>query len=119
MIWGDNIEVGDGVTISETDTLIDCHVGKLTIGDNVHILDGVKIWTHNHSWRPYTDDEIPADLEIGDNTIIGAYTLILPQCQRIGKNVVIGAGSVVTKSIPDGETWAGNPATQIGNLRLG
>ena len=34
----------------------------------------------------------------------------------IGNNCIVGAGSVVTKSIPDGECWAGNPARFISNI---
>ena len=51
-------------------------------------------------------------MKIGDNTFIGAGTII---CNTvcIGKNVIIGAGSVVTKDIPDGEIWAGSPARFI------
>ena len=43
---------------------------------------------------------------------IGANATILPGI-KIGKNVLIGAGSVVTKDVPDGETWVGNPAHKI------
>tara|TARA_A100001015_G_C14859650_1_gene659807 strand:- start:373 stop:972 length:600 start_codon:yes stop_codon:yes gene_type:complete len=47
--------------------------------------------------------------------IIGANVTILPSI-LIGKRSLIGAGSVVTKSIPDYEVWAGNPAKKIGEL---
>ena len=40
---------------------------------------------------------------------LGAGAIILPSV-HIGKNVIVGAGSVVTKSIPAGEIWIGNPA---------
>ena len=110
MIWGNNIEKSEGVEISEFDTRIDAHIGKIKIGKNSKILDGVKIWTHNHEWNPYSPEEIPTELVIGENVIVGAYSLILPQCTRIGDGSIIGAGSVVTKDIPAREMWAGNPA---------
>ena len=48
------------------------------------------------------------DVYIGENTWIGANVVIVPGV-RIGNNVVIGAGSVVTKDIPDNVVAVGNP----------
>lgn len=48
--------------------------------------------------------------EIGDYSRIGLNATVLPH-RKIGRNCIIGAGSVVTKDIPDGQVWAGNPAT--------
>ena len=44
-----------------------------------------------------------------DNAFIGANTVICNSV-TIGRNAVVGAGSVVTKDIPDNEIWGGNPA---------
>ena len=52
---------------------------------------------------------------IKDGAFIGADGIILKGV-TIGKKSVIGAGSVVTKSVPDGEIWAGNPAKFIRKL---
>lgn len=49
---------------------------------------------------------------IKDGVFIGAHCIILKGV-TIGEKSIIGAGSVVTKSIPDGEIWAGNPAKFI------
>ena len=49
---------------------------------------------------------------IKDGAFIGAHCIILKGVS-IGEKSVVGAGSVVTKSIPDGEIWAGNPAKFI------
>ena len=46
---------------------------------------------------------------------IGANATILPGV-TIGENARVGAGSVVTKDIPDGETWVGNPAKRINKI---
>jgi maltose O-acetyltransferase len=52
-------------------------------------------------------------LTIFDDVWIGARAIILPGCQHIGKGVIIGAGSVVTKDIPDYAIVGGNPAKII------
>ncbi len=52
-------------------------------------------------------------LSIGHDAWIGANTIITPGCANIGIGAVVGAGSVVTKSIPDFAVVAGNPAKLI------
>lgn len=54
-------------------------------------------------------------IEIGKNCFIGCHTTIMPNV-TIGDNSIVGAGSVVTKSIPSGEVWAGVPAKFICSL---
>lgn len=49
---------------------------------------------------------------IGENAFVGANCIILPGC-NIGKNSVVGAGSVVTKDVPDNTIVAGNPARKV------
>lgn len=51
-------------------------------------------------------------VSIGNHTFIGQRCIILPGVS-IGDNVIVGAGSIVTKDIPDNEVWAGNPAKHI------
>lgn len=55
---------------------------------------------------------IKADCTIGDNTIIGINSIIMPGV-TVGNNVVVGAAAVVTKDVPDGCIVAGNPARII------
>lgn len=45
---------------------------------------------------------------------IGANAIILPGCRRIGYGAIVGAGSIVTRDVPDFTIVAGNPARQIG-----
>ena len=52
-------------------------------------------------------------LHICSDVWIGTRAIILPGCKRIGKSVIIGAGSVVTKDIPDYAIVGGNPARVI------
>lgn len=49
---------------------------------------------------------------IKENAYLGMNTLVVKPV-TIGKNSIVGAGSIVTKDIPDNEVWAGNPAKFI------
>lgn len=89
----------------------------ITIGDKCKITSGVVILAHDYSYsvlRPlYNDIPKKAGLTtIGDNVFIGINSIIL-MGSKIGNNVIIGAGSVVSGKIPDNEVWAGNPARFI------
>ncbi len=91
--------------------------GGLFIGKGVGIGPGVRILTSQHE---ATDIEVPVyftplkfeRVEIDDGSDIGAGTIILPGV-KIGKGVIIGAGSVVTHDVPDFEIWAGVPAKKL------
>lgn len=54
-------------------------------------------------------------IEVMDNVFIGSSSIILPNV-RIGKNVIVAAGSVVTKDVPDGTVVGGNPAKVISSF---
>lgn len=95
---------------------------KIVIGDYVKIGGGVKIYDsdahsldHNLRMKPETDIMIKREVVLKDHCFIGAYSIILKGV-TVGKKSIIGAGSVVTKTIPDGEIWAGNPAKFIRKL---
>ena len=85
----------------------------ITVGDNVHITDGVRFITHDGGTLLFRDKvpdlEITKPISIGDNVYIGNCVMILPGV-KIGNNVVIGAASVVTSDISDGQVVAGVPA---------
>ena len=88
----------------------------ITIGNRVHITKGVQFVTHDGGvWvfrKEQKDFDIFGKICVGDNTYIGNKTIIMPGV-KIGKNCVIGAGSIVTKSIPDCMVVAGVPAKFI------
>ena len=88
----------------------------ITLGNNVHITDGVKFITHDGGTLLYHDIvpdlEITKPITIGDKVYIGNNVIILPGVS-IGNNVVIGAGAVVTKDIPDNSLAVGVPAKVI------
>lgn len=90
----------------------------ISIGDNVTISTEVKILTHDASIGTLCGREkvsdICGEISIGDNTFIGAGAIIM-YGTTIGNKCVVAAGAVVTKSIPDGEVWGGNPARKLCN----
>jgi len=100
--------------------------GSLFIGPKTYISTGVKVWTHKHdiaSTEILLDRQarmgaaftIPLDKVIMDDVWI-YESMILPGCRMIATGVVVGAGSVVTRSITEAwSIWGGNPAVKIGS----
>jgi len=85
----------------------------IEFGDNVYIAAGVKIISANHNLNEYTKHENAKPIIIGSNVWIGTNVVILPEV-HIAEGVVIGAGSVVTKSFNVANcVIAGNPAKII------
>ena len=108
-----NIEVGKNFFANYNCTILD--VAKVTIGDNCQMAPNVAIYTAGHPVHPQTRNtayEYGISVTIGDNVWIGGNTVICPGV-HIGSNTVIGAGSVVTKDIPDWCIAAGNPCKVI------
>lgn len=107
--FGTNIVMGNNSGIG-----INSYVqNDVTIGSNVMIGPDVLIYTINHSYKKENVLIIKQGVnkkkvKIGDNVWIGTRVIILPGV-TIGNNVVIGAGSVVTKDIPDNVLAVGNP----------
>lgn len=111
--YGFHIEVGENFFANYNCTIID--VAKVKIGDNCQLAPNVSIYTAGHPVHPDSRNslyEYGIGVTIGDNVWIGGNTVILPGV-HIGSNTVIGAGSVVTKDIPDWVIAAGNPCKVI------
>lgn len=107
--YGTHIEVGKNFFANYNCTILD--VAKVKIGDNCQMAPNVAIYTAGHPLHPVSRNsmyEYGISVEIGNNVWIGGNTVILPGV-HIGDNCVIGAGSVVTKDIPDWSVAAGNP----------
>jgi len=81
------------------------------IGENCLIASGVTILSHDHCKR-ISNQPLLADVYIGKNCFIAVNATIMPGV-IIGDEVIIGAGSVVTKNVPSKTIVAGNPARII------
>lgn len=125
--YGKHIFVGNNVIINMNCTFVDNN--RIEIGNNVLIASNVQIYTSTHpvkvaerlvqNWDENSGQEfshcyaLPVTIE--DNVWIGGGVIILPNV-TIGKNSVIGAGSVVTRSIPANCVAVGNPCRVIKNI---
>ena len=101
---GRTVTIGDGTRIQGSTYISDNTIieSNVFIGPNTTILnDKYPPSGNKEKWKPVT---------ICQNTVIGGGSTILPGV-IIGANSVLGAGSVLTKSIPKDEVWKGNPAT--------
>ena len=111
--YGKQISVGKRFFANFNLTILD--EARVTIGDDCFIGPNVSIYTACHSTDPVernTRIEWAEPVTIGDNVWIGGSVTILPGVS-IGNNVTIGAGSVVTKDIPDNVVAVGNPCKVI------
>jgi acetyltransferase-like isoleucine patch superfamily enzyme len=116
---GARLIIGNNAGLSGT--TIYC-ANAITIGNNVNLGGNVSIW--DTDFHPLDFEDRRAHIEerintipvmIGNDVFIGANAMVLKGV-NIGDRSIIGAGSVVTKSIPADEIWAGNPARFIKKL---
>ncbi|WP_407890867.1 sugar O-acetyltransferase [Lacticaseibacillus sp. N501-2] len=111
--YGFNTKVGDNFFMNINGKLMDS--GKITIGNNVFIGPNVSLITETH---PQNVPQRLAGLEyahpitIEDNVWLCTNVAVLPGV-TIGKNSVIGAGSIVTKDVPANCLAVGNPCRVI------
>ncbi len=109
------VTIGSGCVIGRHSSIVG-HL-SITIGDNVFFGPNVYVTDQNHS---YTDRETPIGHQasderpvvIGQGSWIGTNSVILPGV-TIGRQVVVGAGSVVVESIPDYSVAVGSPARVV------
>lgn len=107
-----HLSIGSGVFVGKNS-----HLGSyfpIEVGNNVMIGAGSYIVSGNHRFEtrsvPMSQQGFSgAAIKINDDVWLGARVVILPGV-TIGKGAIIGAGSVVNKSVPDYEIWGGVPA---------
>ncbi len=114
--YGCNITIGDDSFVNMNCTLLDTN--QIIIGKRVLIGPDVKIYTALHPkqgrmrYQEHGGEKrivtIARPVRIGDDVWIGGGTIVLPGV-CIGSNTVVGAGSVVTKDIPEKVVAFGNP----------
>lgn len=107
--WGINTSWGDGCYANFNLTLVDN--GPIDIGDHVLLGPNVTLCTTGHPVDPVTRSrgaQYSQRITIEDGVWIGAGAIVLPGV-TIGRNAVIGAGSVVTKDVPADVVAFGNP----------
>ncbi len=110
--YGSNIELGERVFFNFNCVVLD--VCPVRIGSFTLFGPAVQIYTPMH---PFDAElrrrvEYGKPVEIGSDVWVGGGAIILPGV-RIGSRTVIGAGSVVTRDIPEGVFAAGNPCRVI------
>ena len=110
--YGTNIELGERVFFNFNCVVLD--VCRVTIGDYTLFGPGVQILTPMHPMNAAERrlKEYGKPIDIGADVWVGGGALILPGV-RIGSRAVIGAGSVVTRDVPDGMFAAGNPCRVV------
>ena len=92
--------------------LISLHDNCICAADVKFITHDVSVFNLNRMLDDGTKLDKVGSIELFDNCFVGAYTILMPNTS-VGKNSIVAAGSVVTKRIPDGEVWGGNPAKFI------
>ncbi|RTY92301.1 DapH/DapD/GlmU-related protein [Flavobacterium sp. GT3R68] len=103
---GSNCDINPGVVFDIS------HCWLIEIGNNVVIAPYAYILAHDASTQKKLGYTKIGKVKIVDNSFIGARAVIMPGV-TIGKNAIVAAGSVVTKSVEDNTVVGGNPAKFI------
>jgi len=103
-----NVVIGNNVKVHNKALLYH----GVVVEDNCFIGPGVCFANDKYPRHNKTRDLRGVSWRVKQGASIGAHAVILPDL-TIGKNAIVGAGSVVTKSVPDGCTVCGNPARII------
>lgn len=103
---GRNVSMGDGCRIQGGAYIADyCKLGKqVFIGPNATLL--------NDRFPPSGNKQLWQPVMVGDGAVIGGGSTVIAGC-NVGENSVLAAGAVLTKHLPSGEVWAGNPAKYL------
>ena len=111
------VKIGENTTI-HSHSNFDSEPYLISIGSNVRVSYGVRFVTHDggvaviRNLYNIGNCGLYNSISVGNNVFIGNYATIMPGV-KIGNNVIIAFGSIVTKDIPDNEVWGGIPAKKI------
>lgn len=111
--FGKNITIGDNVYINFGCIILDC--SEVTIGSHTLLGPNIGLYAANHSTdatERINGGCYGKPIHIGNNVWLGGDVKVL-QGVTIGDNTIIGAGSIVTKDIPDNVIAVGNPCKVI------
>ncbi len=110
-VW--KIEIGDGTRISFTAKLDRTYPEGVVIGSNSAVAFGAAVLSHDFIYSKHKTTTI------GDNTFIGARSIIMPGV-TVGSGCIVSANSVVHRDVPDGSVVLGNPARIVEkDIRVG
>ena len=111
------VKVGEGCSFGSVSFGTEPYL--VEIGNHVQLTSDVKFFTHGAAWvyrLKEPEFDVFGKIRIKNNVYVGNNVLFLPGVV-IESNCIIGAGSVVTKSVPEGKIIGGNPAKIIGDVQ--
>jgi putative colanic acid biosynthesis acetyltransferase WcaF len=112
VIWAPwQLTLGDDACIGDRAEIY--NVAPITLGARAVVSQSAFLCTASHDHRDPAFPLITAPIRLGDRAWVAARAIILPGV-TLGNGAVAGAGSVVTRDIPEGCTAAGNPARIVG-----
>jgi len=118
--YGTNLRIGKGVYINFNSVFLDTCL--ITVGSRTLIGPNCSFYSGTHPLDPFLRNgirgpELGKPITIGEDCWFGGNVVVLPGV-TIGRGVVVGAGSVVTKDVPDFHCVAGNPAHIIRKIKV-
>ncbi|MSQ08963.1 MAG: bifunctional UDP-N-acetylglucosamine diphosphorylase/glucosamine-1-phosphate N-acetyltransferase GlmU [Dehalococcoidia bacterium] len=111
-VIGDRTRIGNYAEVKNSKIAEDVHISHFSYTGDATVGRGVNIGAGTITCNFDSESGEHSMTEIGDGASLGSGTMLIAP-RKVGRDAVTGAGSVVTKDIPDGEVWAGNPARPL------
>ena len=116
------IQIPWNLTMKNRSCLGECanaySLGKIKIMEGATIAQESYLCTGTHDFNDPNLQLITKPITVGKNAFIGARAMILPGV-CIGDRAIVGAMSVVSKTVPKNEVWTGNPASPLKKTQIG